>query len=50
MLFIPCAPTIVVMKQEMNDRKWFIISFFFMIFLSYIMGMAAYSLARAAGI
>ncbi|OPY01911.1 MAG: Ferrous iron transport protein B [Syntrophorhabdus sp. PtaB.Bin184] len=50
MLFIPCAPTIVVMKQEMNDRKWFIISFLFMLFLSYVMGVAAYSLARAAGI
>ena len=50
MLFIPCAPTIVVMKQEMADRKWFIISFVFMLLLSYAMGMAAYGLARAAGI
>jgi ferrous iron transport protein B len=50
MLFIPCAPTITVMRQEMADRKWFIISFLFMLVLSYVMGMAAYSLARAAGI
>jgi ferrous iron transport protein B len=50
MLFIPCAPTIAVMRQEMADRKWFIISFVFMLVLSYLMGMAAYGIARAAGI
>ena len=50
MLFIPCAPTIAVMKQEMGDRKWFIMSFLFMVFLSYAMGMAVYGLAVAAGI
>jgi len=50
MLFIPCAPTIVVMRQEMADRKWFILSFLFMLFLSYVTGMAVYGLARAAGI
>lgn len=50
MLFIPCAPTITVMKQEMADRKWFVISFVFMLALSYVMGMAAYGIARMAGI
>jgi ferrous iron transport protein B len=50
MLFIPCAATIAVMRQEMADRKWFVISFFFMLVLSYIMGMIAYGIARAAGI
>ncbi len=50
MLFIPCAPTIAVMRQEMADRKWFILSFLFMLVLSYLMGMAAYAIARAAGI
>ena len=50
MLFIPCAPTIAVMKQEMGDWKWFTVSFLFMLALSYGMGMAAYALARAAGI
>jgi len=50
MLFIPCAPTITVMKQEMGDRKWFIMSFLFMVILSYTMGMAVYGLAVAAGI
>ncbi len=50
MLFIPCVPTIVVMRQEMADRKWFIISFIFMLLLSYTIGMAAYGLAKVAGI
>ena len=50
MLFIPCAPTIAVMRREMADRKWFVISFLFMLVLSYIMGMIAYGIARAAGI
>lgn len=50
MLFIPCAPTITVMKQEMADRQWFIVSFLFMFALSYVMGMAAYAFARSAGI
>ncbi len=50
MLFIPCAPTIVVMKQEMNDRLWFAVSFLFMLFISYIGGMAAYKIALAAGL
>lgn len=50
MLFIPCVPTITVMKQEMNDRKWFIISFLFMIFISYSGGVAAYRIALAAGL
>ncbi len=50
MLFIPCAPTIAVMRQEMGDRKWFVVSFLFMLVLSYVMGMVAYGLSRAAGI
>lgn len=50
MLFIPCMPTIAVMRQEMADRKWFIVSFIFMLVLSYSMGMAAHALAKAAGI
>ncbi|MEN6617520.1 MAG: ferrous iron transport protein B [Syntrophorhabdus sp.] len=50
MLFIPCAPTVGVMRQEMADRKWFIVSFVFMLTLSYVMGMAAYLIARATGI
>lgn len=50
MLFIPCVPTITVMKQEMNDRKWFAISFIFMIVISYLGGIAAYHLALAMGI
>jgi ferrous iron transport protein B len=50
MLFIPCAPTIAVMKQEMADRKWFFVSFVFMLVLSYVMGITAYNIARIAGI
>ncbi|MHB8110329.1 MAG: ferrous iron transport protein B [Syntrophorhabdaceae bacterium] len=50
MLFIPCVPTISVMKQEMADRKWFAISFLFMFVLSYLMGMAAYAITRSAGL
>jgi len=50
MLFVPCAPTVIVMKQEMKDTKWFYISFLFMLVLSYLGGMAAYNIALAMGI
>jgi len=45
MLFIPCAPTFVVMKREMDSWKWFFTSFVFMLVISYCGGMAAYQLA-----
>lgn len=50
MLFVPCAPTVIVMKQEMKDAKWFYASFLFMLILSYLGGIAVYNLAVMAGI
>lgn len=50
MLFIPCMPTIVVMKQEMNDVRWFVISFIFMVLLSYGAGFAVYQVALLIGL
>jgi ferrous iron transport protein B len=50
MLFIPCAPTFVVMKQEMASLRWFIASFAVMVFISYGGGIAAYHLALLMGI
>ena len=50
MLFVPCVATLVVMKQEMGGWRWFLSSFVFMIFLSYISGMAVYQCALMVGI
>jgi ferrous iron transport protein B len=50
MLFVPCVATLVVMKQEMGGWRWFLSSFVFMIFLSYLSGMVVYQLALVAGI
>ena len=50
MLFIPCVATLVVMKQEMGGWRWFLFSFTFMLFLSYVSGMAAYQFALLVGI
>jgi ferrous iron transport protein B len=50
MVFLPCAPTITVMRQEMNDWKWFFTSVIFMIVLSYAGGIMIYQLAKSAGI
>jgi ferrous iron transport protein B len=50
MLFIPCVATLVVMKQEMGNWRWFLSSFIFMIFISYASGMAVYQIALLAGI
>ncbi len=49
MLFIPCVPTITVMKQEMGGAKWSFISFLFMLLLSYSIAMIAHSIALAIG-
>ncbi len=45
MLFIPCMATITVMKQEMDDWKWFVASFLFMLALSFVGGIVANHLA-----
>jgi ferrous iron transport protein B len=50
MLFIPCAPTFVVMKREMGSWKWFLTSFISMLLISYCGGMAAYRMALLLGI
>ncbi|MFZ5905804.1 MAG: ferrous iron transport protein B [Nitrospirota bacterium] len=50
MLFIPCAATLVVMKQEMGGWRWFLSSLVFMTLLSYLAGVAVYQLAVLAGI
>lgn len=50
MLFIPCVPTIAVMKQEMGNMKWFSMSFIAMVLISYISGMFAYRLAVLIGL
>lgn len=50
MLFIPCMPTIVVMKQEMGGWRWLIASFAFMLALSFLVGMIAYRIALATGL
>jgi len=50
MLFAPCVATLVVMKQEMGSWRWFLFSFTFMLFLSYVSGMAVYQFALMTGI
>lgn len=42
MLFIPCMPTITVMRQEFGNWRWFFASFFNMLFSSFLLGFLAY--------
>jgi len=46
MLFIPCAATVAVTRQETNSWKWTIFSVLFLLVVSMGMGIAAYQLAR----
>ncbi|MBN1664136.1 MAG: ferrous iron transport protein B [Deltaproteobacteria bacterium] len=50
MFFIPCAATMVVMKQEMADRKWFFVSMSVMLAVSLTGGIIAYQAARWFGL
>ena len=50
MIFIPCVPTITVMRQEMEDWKWFAFSIIFMLCLSLAAGIAAYHAASFLGV
>jgi len=50
MFFIPCAATIVVMKQEMADRKWFLASMTVMLGLSLGGGVIVFQAARWLGL
>jgi ferrous iron transport protein B len=44
MLFIPCAGTVAVLRQEMKSKKWFYATLFMTLAVSYVGGMAAYQL------
>jgi len=50
MLFIPCAATVVVMKQELENWRWFGASLALMLGLSFVLGFAAYRLALVIGL
>jgi len=50
MLFVPCAATVAVMKQEMRDRQWFALSLILTLVISYLGGMAAYRIAFWLGL
>jgi ferrous iron transport protein B len=50
MLFVPCAATVVVMKQEMGSWRWFFTSFAFMLAVSFLGGVVAYHLAMVVGL
>ena len=50
MLFVPCAATVAVMKQEMGSWKWFLSSFLFMLIVSFCGGVAAYRLGLCLGL
>ncbi|MBA4416953.1 MAG: ferrous iron transport protein B [Syntrophus sp. (in: bacteria)] len=45
MVFIPCIPTITVMRQEMENWRWFLFSLIFMLCFSLAGGFAAYHIA-----
>ncbi len=49
MLFVPCAATVAAMKQEMGSWRWFIMSFAFMVVVSFLAGTGAYHLALSFG-
>jgi len=46
MLFIPCAATIAVLRQEMKSNKWFYATIAMTLMVSYLGGIAAYQLVR----
>jgi ferrous iron transport protein B len=50
MIFIPCLPTIAVMRQEMESRKWFLLSLIVMLCISFVGSILAYHLALAIGL
>jgi len=50
MLFVPCAATVAVMKQEMGNWKWFTSSMVLMLAVSFLGGMFAYHLALWVGL
>lgn len=50
MLFLPCAATVVVMKQEMENNRWFAASFVLMLAISFFGSVLAYRFALWAGL
>ncbi|HUJ89624.1 MAG TPA: ferrous iron transport protein B [Syntrophorhabdales bacterium] len=50
MLFIPCAATVTVMKQEMGSWRWFLGSLLFMLLVSFLVGVIAFRAALFAGL
>jgi ferrous iron transport protein B len=50
MLFVPCAATVAVMKQEMGSWKWFVSSLLLMLTVSYLGGVIAYHVALWVGL
>jgi ferrous iron transport protein B len=50
MLFIPCAATVVVMRQEMESWKWFLFSIIIMLLVFFVSGIITYNLALFLGI
>lgn len=50
MLFLPCVATIGVMKQEMDNWRWFLSALGITLILSYTGGMAAYRMALWLGV
>ncbi|MDR2018516.1 MAG: ferrous iron transport protein B [Syntrophobacterales bacterium] len=50
MIFIPCAPTITVMRHEMENWRWFVFSIIFMFCLSLMAGIGAYHAAPFLGL
>lgn len=50
MLFIPCAATIAVLRQEMKSNRWFYSTIVMTLIVSYAGGVAAFNLVRWLGI
>jgi ferrous iron transport protein B len=50
MLFIPCAATVAVLRQEMNSNRWFFSTIIITLIVSYLGGIAAYNFVRWLGI
>lgn len=45
MLFIPCFPTIAVIRSEVESKKWFIGQFLVMLLVSFVSGFLAFRIA-----
>jgi ferrous iron transport protein B len=50
MLFIPCAATIAVMRQETGQWRWVLASIGLMLFVSLFAAVIAYQIGRVFGL